>query len=66
MPEDTTEHAIGVTFLTASGEPAAYAELPTVRAFQEARALRNQLIGIPAQVFDAGGDADLVADADLT
>ncbi len=41
-----TEHAIGVTVLTAAGEPAAYADLPTVRAFQEARAVRNRLIGI--------------------
>lgn len=41
-----TEHAIGVTFLTASGERASYAELPTVQAFREARALRNRLIGI--------------------
>lgn len=41
-----TARGIGVTWLTADGEPAEYAALPSVRAFQTGRAQRDQTVGI--------------------
>ncbi len=70
LGQRATSSGVGVTFLRPDGTPAAFTELPTVRAFVERRESRNRIVGVRrkdgSEIFLRANSAPMITDDRVT